>query len=175
MAKGTKVTLVFEHDNAAMSTVDFVVPNGESQMTPELVQAIMGACAAPTGYIFFSLAKDPRACELSGVEYRRDQYPALWDVIQTQYSSRLVTDEAWHEVSEANNGQCGLFSTGQDDTVFRVPCLTSAKAEEASLLFSGPKDSVEQTAILGYWQIIAEPVHVTAEILALLGGGKDAT
>ena len=59
-----------------------------------------------------------------GGEFNRADYPKLWAYLQA--NSFVATEANWQAEAAANSGICGVYSTGNGTTTFRVPNLDNA-------------------------------------------------
>lgn len=78
------------------------------------------------GDLALSLALNPPAGFLSlgeGLVLNRIQYSELWSWAQDNMT--VISESEWQNLADAQEGNCGFFSTGDGSTTFRLPRITS--------------------------------------------------
>ena len=78
----------------------------------------------PIGHEFFTFNPNiqPGCIALIGTMISRDVYPALWEWVQQQ-NGYLISEELWQEKASTQGGNVPYYSTGDNNTTFRVPAL----------------------------------------------------
>ena len=78
------------------------------------------------GDLALTLALNPPAGFLSlgeGLVLNRIQYSELWTWAQN--TMKIIPESEWQELANAQDGNCGFFSSGDGSTTFRLPKITS--------------------------------------------------
>ena len=78
------------------------------------------------GDLALILALNPPAGFLSlgeGLVLNRIQYSELW--IWAQNTMKIISESEWQDLANAQDGNCGFFSSGDGSTTFRLPKITS--------------------------------------------------
>ena len=78
------------------------------------------------GDLALTLALNPPAGFLSlgeGLVLNRIQYSELWTWAQN--TMKIISESEWQDLANAQDGNCGFFSSGDGSTTFRLPKITS--------------------------------------------------
>ena len=78
------------------------------------------------GDITLTLGLNPPAGFLSlgeGLVLNRTQYSELWTWAQS--NMKIITESEWQNLANAQDGNCGFFSSGDGSTTFRLPKIVS--------------------------------------------------
>lgn len=78
------------------------------------------------GDITLTLGLNPPADFLSlgeGLVLNRTQYSELWTWAQS--NMKIITESEWQNLANAQDGNCGFFSSGDGSTTFRLPKIVS--------------------------------------------------
>lgn len=78
------------------------------------------------GDLALTLALNPPAGFLSlgeGLVLNRIQYSELWTWAQN--TMKIISESEWQNLANAQDGNCGFFSSGDGSTTFRLPKITS--------------------------------------------------
>ena len=78
------------------------------------------------GDLALTLALNPPAGFLSlgeGLVLNRIQYSELWTWAQN--TMKIISESKWQDLANAQDGNCGFFSSGDGSTTFRLPKITS--------------------------------------------------
>ena len=78
------------------------------------------------GDLALTLALNPPVGFLSlgeGLVLNRIQYSELWTWAQN--TMKIIPESEWQELANAQDGNCGFFSSGDGSTTFRLPKITS--------------------------------------------------
>ena len=78
------------------------------------------------GDITLTLGLNPPTCFLSlgeGLVLNRTQYSELWTWAQS--NMKIITESEWQNLANAQDGNCGFFSSGDGSTTFRLPKIVS--------------------------------------------------
>ena len=78
------------------------------------------------GDLALTLALNPPAGFLSlgeGLVLNRIQYSELWTWAQN--TMKIISGSEWQDLANAQDGNCGFFSSGDGSTTFRLPKITS--------------------------------------------------
>ena len=78
------------------------------------------------GDITLTLGLNPPAGFLSlgeGLVLNRTQYSELWTWAQS--NMKIITESEWQQLANAQDGNCGFFSSGDGSTTFRLPKIIS--------------------------------------------------
>ena len=78
------------------------------------------------GDLALTLALNPPTGFLSlgeGLVLNRIQYSELWTWAQN--TMKIISESEWQDLANAQDGNCGFFSSGDGSTTFRLPKITS--------------------------------------------------
>lgn len=78
------------------------------------------------GDITLTLGLNPPTGFLSlgeGLVLNRTQYSELWTWAQS--NMKIITESEWQQLANAQDGNCGFFSSGDGSTTFRLPKIIS--------------------------------------------------